>query len=185
MADFRRESEEELFDTPEACIAWATTHFDQLVSGELGGNLLSKYSMLGRFFVTPAAIDFLGQAIADGLGLGGESESPELHAVMNYLRSVLLHAPFARTLEQEPAWATEYDVEAWHAEGLGRPLSSYRFAEPRVFETRVAPEKKAALLTRLRTFGEHPAGLGKFTRTMFARDLRRTVSRGESKEQVA
>ena len=185
MADFRRESEEELFDTPEACVAWATEHFDQLVSGELGGNLLSKYSMLGRFFVTPSAIDFLGQAIAEGLGLGGETESPELHAVMNYLRSVLLHAPFARTLEEEPAWATEYDVEAWHADGLGRPLASYRFAEPRVFATRVAPEKKAALLTRLKTFGEHPSGLGKFTRTMFARDLRRTVHRQDSKEQVA
>ena len=26
------------------------------------------------------------------------------------------------------------------------------------------------------TYGEHPAGLGKFTRTLFARYLRRTVS---------
>lgn len=29
--------------------------------------------------------------------------------------------------------------------------------------------------SRVVTFGEHPAGLGKFTRTMFANDLRRTL----------
>jgi hypothetical protein len=37
------------------------------------------------------------------------------------------------------------------------------------------PEIRAALEHRLATFGEHPATLGKFTRTMFAKDLRRTL----------
>jgi len=36
-------------------------------------------------------------------------------------------------------------------------------------------KRKAVIENRIRTFGEHPAGLGKFTRTMFARDFRRTV----------
>jgi hypothetical protein len=184
IADFRRESEEELFDSPEACVAWAKEHFAGLVSGELGGNLLSKYSMLGRFFVTPEAVDFLGQTIAQCLGLTDESESEELASVMSYLRSVLLHAPFARTLESAPPWTTGFDVEAWHQGGHARPLSTYRFAEPQVFATQVAPDKKALLITRIRTFGEHPSGLGKFTRTMFARDLRRAVRRRPSRQGV-
>jgi hypothetical protein len=37
-------------------------------------------------------------------------------------------------------------------------------------------ERKAQLLVRVRTFGEHAQGLGKFTRTMFARDLRRELA---------
>jgi hypothetical protein len=40
----------------------------------------------------------------------------------------------------------------------------------------ISPETQAKITTRVSTFGEHPAGLGKFTRTMFAQDLRRTVA---------
>jgi radical SAM superfamily enzyme YgiQ (UPF0313 family) len=185
IADFRRESEEELFDSAEACSAWATEHFDGLVSGELGGNLISKYSMLGRFFVAEEAVDFLGQTVADCLGLSAVADSAELQAVVGYLRAVLLHTPFAETLESNPDWVTAFDVEAWHAEGHIRPLGEYRVDPPRTFATRVPPDKKAMVLTRIRTFGEHPAGLGKFTRTMFARDLRRTVERSAARERVA
>jgi hypothetical protein len=39
----------------------------------------------------------------------------------------------------------------------------------------VDDERKAVIENRIRTFGEHPSGLGKFTRTMFARDFRRVV----------
>jgi hypothetical protein len=50
----------------------------------------------------------------------------------------------------------------------------------------VEPEKKALIENRIATFGEHPAGLGKFTRTMFARDLRRTlVAPGSRAETLA
>jgi len=41
--------------------------------------------------------------------------------------------------------------------------------------TTVEPRKRALLENRLATFGEHPAGLGKFTRTLFAHDLRRSL----------
>lgn len=183
--DFRRESEEELFDSAEACVAWAKQHFAGLVSGELGGNLISKYSMLGRFFVAAEAVDFLGDVIASCLGLDSVADSDELQAVMGYLRAVLLHTPFATTLESTPSWETAFDVEAWHQEGRPRPLGTYRLEPPRTFATRVPADKKALMLTRIRTFGEHPAGLGKFTRTMFARDLRRTVVREAARERVA
>jgi hypothetical protein len=36
------------------------------------------------------------------------------------------------------------------------------------------------ILNRIETFGEHAAGLGKFTRTMFAKDLRRKLQRLEA-----
>ncbi len=67
MDAFVVESQDELFDTVEECEAWSREHFEQLVSGELGGNLLSKYSMLGRFFVTRAACEMLRRAIAEAI----------------------------------------------------------------------------------------------------------------------
>src|SRR5205814_10643605 len=56
--DFVRESQEELFETREEVIAWARERLPGLISGELGGNLLSKYSMLGRFYATHEGLDF-------------------------------------------------------------------------------------------------------------------------------
>jgi hypothetical protein len=44
----------------------------------------------------------------------------------------------------------------------------------------VDPRKRSVIETRVTTFGEHAAGLGKFTRTMFARDLRRDIQRVEA-----
>jgi len=51
-------------------------------------------------------------------------------------------------------------------------------------------EVRAVLEHRLATFGEHPATLGKFTRTMFAKDLRRRLvpvhaRASESPEEIA
>ena len=175
IRDFREESEEELFDTAEACEAFAKAHVDELLDGSMGGNLLSKYSMLGRFFTTAATVDFLGLAIARTTGqtLGA---APALDAVLDYLRAVLLHVPFAEALEARPRWESRYDVEAWREDGYLRPLEECALPGPVTFGTDVEPARKAAITTRLETFGENPQGMGKFTRTMFARDLRRTVT---------
>ncbi len=176
IAQFREESERELFDTPEACVAWAKQNFPGLISGELGGNLLSKYSMLGRFFVTSEAIIFLELTIRDLLGAKASGEtSAALRAVGGYLEAVLLQSPFKRSVEATPTWTTQYDVESWHQDGAVRPLESYRLPTPQTFLTAMDSAKKSGLLTRIETFGDHPSGLGKFTRTMFARDLRRHV----------
>jgi hypothetical protein len=94
---------------------------------------------------------------------------------VQYLRCVLLHCPFAQTLEAAPAWESRFDVEAWSEDKYSRPLETYRYPERKMFATLVEPEKKALIENRIRTFGEHPSGLGKFTRTMFARQLRRTI----------
>jgi radical SAM superfamily enzyme YgiQ (UPF0313 family) len=174
--DFVKESVEELFDTREACAAWARENFDALVDGTAGGNLLSKYSMLGRFYATTEALEFLRTSILSALGEGGTYECTRLlDAVIGYLRSTLLQAPFLQSIEATPEWTTWYDVEVWVADGYTRDLEAYEFPHERRFVTTVEDARRAVLETRIRTFGEHPSGLGKFTRTMFARDLRRTV----------
>ena len=176
LADFVRESEEELFASEEACLAWGVEHFDQLVSGEAGGNLLSKYSMLGRFFVTPAALDFLRRGIEIALGddlAAGDRDL--LDSVIGYLGAVTLHSPFAAAIERTPRWWTCCDVESWRDDEYARPLDEYRLGDRVEFRTRISPEVRELIRNRIETFGDNPSGLGKFTRTLFARDLRREL----------
>jgi radical SAM superfamily enzyme YgiQ (UPF0313 family) len=174
--DFLRESQEELFTTREACLEWTRRNFAGLVSGALGGNLLSKYSMIGRFYTTAGSVQFLRDVIKEAVeGADGAVSQRERDAVFDYLDVVLLHAPFRESLAQTPTWLASFDVETWLAEGATRPLAAYEFPQPRRFVAQVEPERRDMIQTRVTTFGEHPSGLGKFTRTLFARDLRRTL----------
>jgi len=177
LDDFVAESREELFGDRESCLAWSRAHYAELVDGTLGGNLLSKYSMLGRFYATPASLDFLEAVVGRLLAERGEEHDPEqLRTVVDYLRAVALHAPFGETMAGRGEWASDWDVESWSQEGYTRPLAAYAFGERRAFTAAVQPRVRSLIETKVETFGEHPAGLGKFTRTMFARDLRRSLT---------
>jgi radical SAM superfamily enzyme YgiQ (UPF0313 family) len=173
MDDFVRESQEELFETREAVVEWAKVRLPGLISGELGGNLLSKYSMLGRFYATHEGLDFVQLAITEMLGdqLDADGRS-QLTAVMDYLRTVLLHVPFRETMQRTRSFTAAYDVEAWRDADFAQPLTSYRMPAPHTWRTAMDPEKRAIIEKRIADYGEHAAGLGKFTRTMFAKDLR-------------
>jgi radical SAM superfamily enzyme YgiQ (UPF0313 family) len=176
IEDFLKESDEELFLTKEECIAWSQNNFDALVEGTIGGNLLSKYSMIGRFCITQETLNFLQAGIVAAFGDSiNEQRSILLGTVMDYLRTVLLHVPFQGTLAAEPNWKTSYDVESWRQDGYTKNLDSFALAQPRIFGTMVEAKRKNLIKSRIETFGEHPNGLGKFTRTMFAQDLRRTL----------
>ena len=173
--DFVIESKEELFPTREACLEWARKHYDELVDGSLGGNLLSKYSMLGRFFVTQEALTLLDQVIRRVLSQSApEVDLEPLGNVVDYLRNMLLHSPFVQSVAEEVQWDTVYDVEAWAENSYREPLARYR-SSVGTLHARVESERRKLIETKVKTFGDHPSGLGKFTRTMFARDLRRTI----------
>lgn len=174
--DFVAESRQELFPTRQACYEWAVQNLDALIDGSLGGNLLSKYSMLGRFYATQEALDFLEECIAEALSLAPDDERrAQLGTIVDYLRTVQLHVPFRETMAERRAWTTAYDVESWRTDGYERDIAEYRLPEAVTYHTIVEPAKRALIESRIATFGEHPTGLGKFTRTMFAQDLRRSL----------
>lgn len=174
--DFLTESREELFDTREECIDWARANFAALLDGSKGGNLLSKYSMLGRFVVADDALRFLGSVIRSELEARATHDALDgLDDVVGYLHAVMLHTPFAQTTSETPVWQTRYDVESWRDAAYERPLAEFVLPAPQSVATSVPDEVKRLILSRIATFGEHPAGLGKFTRTMFSRDFRRTI----------
>lgn len=174
---FLEESQAELFPTREACVAWADEHLEGLIDGSVGGNLLSKYSMIGRFLITKEAIDFLHDGIASLLPDSAQhaQQVEMLACISDYFRCIMLHVPFAETVASCPTWTTTFDVDAWRAAGYASSLARYRLPAATSFETHVEDRSKSIILSRIRTFGEHAAGLGRFTRTMFARDLRRSI----------
>lgn len=175
--DFLVESQEELFDTREACSEWAKAHYAELVDGTLGGNLLSKYSMIGRFWATHPSLDFLQTSIARILDeRNGSHDAGKLATVVDHLRAVALHVPFEESLAKSVSWESAYDVASWSEDGYTADLDKYAFPEPRQLRAEAEPATRKLIETKVATFGEHPSGLGKFTRTMFARDLRRAVA---------
>ncbi|HUR28961.1 MAG TPA: hypothetical protein VM509_12300, partial [Planctomycetota bacterium] len=108
-----------------------------------------------------------------------------LSTLMSYMRAVALSVPFAETSAKSVAFESEFDVEGWAKDGYLRPLAEHRFDAPRQFIARTEPARRALILSKIATFGEHPSGLGKFTRTMFARDLRRTLEPVQHEVQAA
>jgi hypothetical protein len=89
----------------------------------------------------------------------------------------MLHSPFDQSLAQTPRWRTDYDIEAWASDKYVKALDAYRFDETRTFLTYVPEDRAALIRTKIKTFGDHAQGLGKFTRTMFAREMRRALVR--------
>jgi radical SAM superfamily enzyme YgiQ (UPF0313 family) len=181
IQNFVQESKDELFDTKDECIEWSKRNYDRLIDGTIGGNLLSKYSMIGRFYVFDEGLTFLRSTLTDFFGISDTEKREMLQSVIDYLTSIVLHVPFARSLREEPEWNTRYDVEKWRVESYARPLSSYRLTKPQILHASVAREVEEKIVSRVSTFGEHPAGLGKFTRTMFAQDLRRSITSASDK----
>jgi radical SAM superfamily enzyme YgiQ (UPF0313 family) len=176
IADYLAENQAELFETREECRDWAEQNYDALISGDLGGNLLSKYSMIGRFILLKDALRFL-QDTAQGLLQGaGPDANGMLRSIFEYYNSVMLHVPFSESLEHEPIWKTEYNLLAWKEAGFTDALEQFRFPAEQHFATAIDPRIKATLTSRIETFGEHASGLGRFTRTMFATDFRRGVN---------
>jgi hypothetical protein len=94
---------------------------------------------------------------------------------MSYLRAILLSSPFRDSLDSDPTWTTEFDVVGWKQDGYSKPLAEYPFDPPRTYATHVDPRRRSLIEHRIEAFGDHPQGLGKFTRTMFAQDLRRDI----------
>ncbi len=133
--------------------------------------------MIGRFFVGADATAFLETAVRAALkGREDRASSAEIDAVFAHLRAVQLYAPFGENLGRREDVAAAYDVDAWLAATPRRALREFAYEAPRRFVAAVASEKRTSIETRLRTFGENPQGMGKFTRTMFARDFRRTLA---------
>jgi hypothetical protein len=178
IADYLDENQAELFPSRQACLDWAEGRYDDLINGDLGGNLLSKYSMTGRYIILKESLEFLKNTVDELLeDAGADTDSiGMMESIFEYYNCVMLHVPFSESLESTPNWNTDYNVIDWRDAGYDADLAAYKFANSKRFTTLIDPRTKGTLTSRIETFGEHASGLGRFTRTMFATDFRRKVS---------
>jgi len=126
--------------------------------------------------VAQEGLDFLQETVREVLKQQGRHfDSVALQDIFGFLRAVLVYVPLASTTDLHTEGVLSFDVSAWSDQGYARPLDEYRFLAPQPFQAAMDANKRAILRQRVATFGEHASGLGKFTRTMFARDLRREI----------
>lgn len=176
IKEYLDENQAELFESRETCLAWAEEHYDDLIDGDLGGNLLSKYSMTGRFIILEPALEFLQMTMSKLLADADKDTHGMMDAIFDYYQSVMLHTPFSESLEAAPEWQTRYDMLGWKEAAYSDVLTDFKFESDRKFVTEIDQRVKDTLTSRIETFGENATGLGRFTRTMFATDFRRNIS---------
>ncbi len=176
ITEYLDENQAELFDSRDDCLDWVKDNYDDLIDGDLGGNLLSKYSMTGRFIILKDALEFLHLAASELLKGADDDTFGMLDSIFDYYRSIMLHVPFSQSLAEEPMWHTNYDLIGWKEAGYKGSLTDFRFDQSQKFETGIDQRVKDTLTSRIETFGENATGLGRFTRTMFATDFRRNLS---------
>ena len=121
VKDFLEENQAELFPTREACVEWAKQNYDDLIDGDLGGNLLSKYSMIGRFILLKESLEFLRMSATELLKGSGNDVEGMMDSIFGYYRSVMLHVPFSEALESSPSWQTQYDMTPGAKPDLAMP----------------------------------------------------------------
>lgn len=177
ILDFRRDNQAELFDSAEACIAWARENYEALINGGLGvgSNLLQSYAMKARYFCFEEALTFLHRSLVDLIGPSNSRALDQLEAIIAYYRAVCLHVPFAKTLDSKPTWRSTYAIEQWREEGYSKPLQTYALEHEETFSTEVDPALRDVILSRIGLFGETPMGLGRQLRTWYANKLRRRI----------
>lgn len=73
----------------------------------------------------------------------------------------------------EPEISLGYDVGCWFEAVESKPLKEHPLDGTRRFNATTNMETRRLILGKVETSGGHAAVLGKFTRTMFARDLHR------------
>lgn len=184
VSDYLEENQSELFETRKECVEWAEKNMEKLLEGDLGGNLLSKYAMHGRFFVFEESLDFLADTLKSLIDSNDAESIDQLASITDYYRTITLHSPFKEAFQKKPAWKTRYDVVKWREQKYDKPLSFFKLEHHTTYETIVEDRIRDTISSRLETFGEHPTGLGRFTRTMFANDFRRQLLSSDHRDQT-
>ena len=105
--------------------------------------------------------------------------SDEERRILSYLQTSTTPASSARSPPPSP---DPPDEPPGHPRDGARPHPRL-YREAGITTLRVEPEG-ATLDERLATYGEHASGLGKFTRTLFARDLRRTLESAGTRDAM-
>jgi hypothetical protein len=192
FADYLTEAQEELFDSPEEARGALTSNYHKLVSDELGGNLVQKYSALAWFRTLGPTLQY-GIQRAQALVLQRHSQGEdgtgfidrELDAIRKYLEALLINIIAIADQLGDRVVPLEYDIEGWIQSGYRQPLADFQHwssistsrAEygARDYLFYVQEAHAAYLVDKLKVHGTSAQAVGKLLSRVLLADLRRRV----------
>lgn len=181
ISDYMNEAKNELFETPEALHQAMTEKYQELLTEDLGGNLVQKYSAQAWFKTIDPILRYAVQqakALVFESGSRTPDETEQVDTELNSIRKHILASMIDITdisNQLEPVTVTlDYDVESWKRDGYKYPLSSMGpdpDSHPYVFH--ITESHREYLKDKLRMHGASTQAIGKLLSRVVLRDIRR------------
>ncbi len=165
----------ELHASPEEALEFGQKHIDDLITGEVGGNILYIAMVRARLNILSSTLKFLEHGLRAALKGSGPHVEDEIDAVMAYYRAICIGSPLRSTLFETPVFENTMNVTKWRDENYQNSLSNYRYDAPVHLRTEVPEDLRETITSRLSAFGENPAALARLVRSWFADTFRRRV----------
>ena len=170
MVDFEEETRDELWDSEEDLRSFYSIdhNYDQLVSGDLGANLLQKYV---SSFLMEASDEWLRYTFTVAKDivseqLGDNQSLYRLENIERYSGARTRNIFGANRLDVVPEDFLEYDVEAWVLDEKAKSLSEFRFEKPERVRFLFTQDQYRLLEDYIERFGNDHQGIGKILTKM-------------------
>ena len=171
MADFIKETEEELFLTPEACVKFYSekNNFKKLEDGEIGENVINKYRTVSSFILWREVCQLAARVVKKViLTTVSNKLSPEFDLFWDDLSCFVetrhasgqskgeILSPVTRQLQ--------YDIPKWIADGYTNSLALYKLETPKNFLFKLDEMDSKEIESSLDTWPTDLSGLTKVFR---------------------
>jgi radical SAM superfamily enzyme YgiQ (UPF0313 family) len=171
MLEFIEETKGELFATPAECFKYYAEdkRFEELVSGELGDNLLNKYRAIASFLIWPEICKLATRVVKNLIEINGPNSLDSdfelfwedfsryveyTHACGQSLDDILLPISFS----------LRYDIARWVADGWPKTLSLYKLETPTTFLFKLSKNGAKEIHDAIETYSIDLRGLTKVAR---------------------
>lgn len=168
LDNFVRETVNELFPTPEACIEFYSQdeHFARLQAGEIGDNLMHKYRAIASFHLWPpicrTGMNTMRRLIVEhGLDTAIADFDVFWRDFHQFVECKHAHGFTTRDILADKRAAFQYDIPRWIADGMPMGTAPYRLLEPEEFQFFLSSESRQGLGAALEVWTPGLKGLAK------------------------
>lgn len=180
LADFVRETTNELFPTRQACAEFygREDNFKRLVEGEIGDNLMYRYRAIASFHLWPDICSCAMDTTRRLLGNRGvDTESREFDAFWadfhSYVEARHAHGQSLDEVLLPVNCRLRHDIPRWITDGQPCDFSIYALDQPEKYEFRLTPDGAREMEAALKTWSLETKGLTKMvTRIRVASQVR-------------
>ena len=177
---FVAETEGELWGSLDELLAFCGSpeNIQNVIDGEIGGNLMYKYKGLSMTQYLDAAAEVARLASAELLrrhGLEGDTQFASDIVRFNYLRMRNIFADNPETYHE----LFTYDILNFSADSCPVSVDRYRFPEPQRFTFVFSDEQKHMLSSFVKLFGTTTTGVSRILSRVYIRKLLRDANRAD------